>query len=427
MKIVFCTTCKNRAFHLEQTLPRNLEGNPRSTFVVLDYGTQDNLHEILKPLLSDRLKVYTFPTEGPFHMAHAKNVAHRCGMLEGADVLINVDADNYLSQGFEDFAAARMSHDTILVPPRVRGWGRKYRGVSGRIGVIASAFLKAGGYDEKFATWSPDDKDFNARVQSLGYRPVEIEREFLEAIYHGDGIRFREYPDAKLEPGQEDDPISFDIPIANFGVFGCGEIIRHETGKMMELEALPTRIFGIGLHKTATTSLHHALRMLGFDSVHWPSGEWARDVWDEMRNLGRSPTLERSYAATDLPIPLLFRELDQAYPGSKFILTLRDEVDWLRSVRDHWTYERNPFRWEWDAFPISNRLHKALYGRTDFDVDTFLTRYRRHTAEVLDYFKDRPDDLLVMREPAWGPLCEFLHKPLPREDYPREFVTIKRG
>ena len=49
MKIVFCITCKNRAFHLKQTLPKNLAGNPKSMFVVLDYGTQDDLLIYLKP------------------------------------------------------------------------------------------------------------------------------------------------------------------------------------------------------------------------------------------------------------------------------------------------------------------------------------------------------------------------------------------
>ena len=425
MKIVFCTTCKDRAFHLAQTLPKNLENNPRSTFVVLDYGTTDNLLEILEPLQCDRLKVYSFQTDGPFHMAHAKNMAHRCGMLEGADFLVNLDADNYLHAGFEDFIDANVRDDTVLVPPKVRGWGRKFRGVSGRIGVTVNAFLKAGGYDEKFATWSPDDKDFNARVQHLGYRPVEIEREHLEAIFHGDGIRFKEYPDAKLLQMDEESFEVVESPIANYGRFGCGTVLQRETGRLIELGPLPTRIFGIGMHKTATSSLDKALRLLGFDSLHWPSGEWARDVWDEMRFKGRSPVLERCYAASDLPITLLYKELDRAYPGSKFILTVRDEVDWLRSVRDHWS-PRNPFRWEWDVYPISNRLHKALYGRIDFDTDTFLARYRSHNAEVKDYFRDTPEQLLVMEEHDWPALCQFLGKPVPSRPYPKEFVT-QRG
>ena len=34
-------------------------------------------------------------------------------------------------------------------------------------------------------------------------------------------------------------------------------------------DPLRPRIFGLGLNKTATTSLHRALELLGFRSLHW--------------------------------------------------------------------------------------------------------------------------------------------------------------
>jgi hypothetical protein len=52
-------------------------------------------------------------------------------------------------------------------------------------------------------------------------------------------------------------------------------------------------------------------------------------------------------------------------------------------------------------------------------------RYRRHNAEVLEHFKDRPNDLLVMdmsRGAGWYELCGFLRKPIPDGRYPRELV-----
>jgi len=112
-------------------------------------------------------------------------------------------------------------------------------------------------------------------------------------------------------------------------------------------------------------------------------------VWDEVNSAGRSKTLERYYAACDLPIPMLYRQLDKSYPGSKFVLTVARNRNAKKrgAVVDE---KYNPTRWEWDVWPISNRLHKALYGRTDFDPTTMLERYRRHNAEVLDYFRSRP-------------------------------------
>ena len=446
MKIVFATTCKNRAMHLTQTLPKNLAGNPRSRFVVLDYGSDERL---VVPE-SERVALYRYETTEPFHMTHAKNMAHRLGMLEGADVLVNLDADNFLGDGFEDFVSDNFKSNTFLWSGFVKGLGRRMRGVSGRIAVTPTAFLKTGGYNEKYDTWSPDDKDFNARLSFLGYRPMEIYHRFLDCIPHGDGMRFSEYPHARDTIDQEEAALKAPhTAVANFGNFGCGEVTRgpcrrpgHQRTKhhgiwhgesclgecdppVIQLRPIPTRIFGIGLHKTATTSLHAALQILGYESAHWPSGAWARAVLEEMTAKGFSPTLEKTYAASDLPISILYKELDKAYPGSKFILTIRNESEWLRSVRDHFSY-RNPYRWEWDKWPISNRIHRMVYGRKDFDYDTFRERYRRHNEGALDYFRDRPDDLLVMNSPDWPALCGFLGKPIPQVPYPFRFRTGER-
>src|SRR5271168_4893041 len=149
MKIVFATTCKNRGAHLALTLPQNMYDNPRSTFVVLDYGSDEDLSPIFEPLRCERLAVYR--TEQPhFRMAHAKNMAHRLALLEGADVIVNVDADNYLHEGFEDWVERAMQPGNFIW---ARGDGDEWhvlRGVNGRIGVTRAAFLKTGGYDEKF-------------------------------------------------------------------------------------------------------------------------------------------------------------------------------------------------------------------------------------------------------------------------------------
>ena len=216
--------------------------------------------------------------------------------------------------------------------------------------------------------------------------------------------------------------------VANYGKFGVGTVYRNGDPTPIELGPVPTRVFGIGLHKTATTSLHKAFQLLGYDSLHWGASE-APLVWEEVNAAGRSKTLERFYAACDLPIPLLYHKLDQAYPGSKFILTVRDEAEWLRSVERLWDERYNPTRWQWDVWPISNRLHHALYGRIDFDPATMLGRYRRHNAEVKEYFRTRPQDLMVMDLSAgagWPELCGFLGAPVPAVPYPREYATRLR-
>src|SRR5277367_4884887 len=141
--------------------------------------------------------VYSFPDAGPFKMAHAKNMAHRLGILEGADILVNLDADNFTGWGFAEYIAAafesyyNQKQDVFMWAKMIKG--QLPRGINGRIAVSKDAFLKVGGYDEQFHTWSPDDKDFNLRLRRLGYKPVEIDPSYLNAIRHNDKIRFKEY------------------------------------------------------------------------------------------------------------------------------------------------------------------------------------------------------------------------------------------
>ena len=87
------------------------------------------------------------------------------------------------------------------------------------------------------------------------------------------------------------------------------------------------KIFGIGLSKTGTTSLHVALEILGYSSVHYPV------TWEEF---------DRYDAAHDITVASRFEELDKLYPGSRFILTLRDLNQWLRSCENHFDrFNRN--------------------------------------------------------------------------------------
>jgi|SRR5215472_2099048 len=441
VKIAYCTTCKGRADHIRQTLPANLDSNtiPDVKFVLLNYSSPDGLEEYIRlnhwrDIADGRLAFYTYPTTGPFRMAHAKNMAHRLAIMEGADVLVNLDADNYTGPSFDKYIAERMRRpERFMFAQMIRGV--LPRGISGRIAVHKTAFLKAGGYDEKYETWAPDDKDFNARLQRLGYEPQKIENEYLLAINHNDKKRFSEYPEAKGEAYDLFQSVSSDATVVNGGKIGCGDVLHlcWRDGTLctvpMTIDPLPTRVFGVGLHKTATTSLCKALRILGFEAGHWENAHWAKAIYNEMTTDGRSPTLERHYALCDLPISVLFRELDRGYPGSKFILTVRSADAWLESVRRHWSHEHNPYRGAWNADPFTHRMHKIVYGQKGFEPQLFIERYRRHNLEVAEHFKDRPDDLLVleMEQPRlWEKLCGFLGCPVPGVPYPNEFVTARR-
>lgn len=440
--VVFCTTCKGRAQHIERTLPKNIKDNDGSNckFVILDYSSPDHLLQYIKTahgddLSSGKLTVYSLKNAGAFKMAHAKNMAHRLGILEGGDILVNLDADNLTNPGFADYILEKFDtpKSIFLYAKMIQtGEDRLPRGINGRIVVSRHAFINAGGYDEKYSTWAPDDKDFNARLQRLGYHGIEIDKKYLSGVMHSDKMRFKEYRHVQTTMNEEDFELvaSSEDTIANWGKFGEGVVFKNFGMDPIPIRRVPTRIFGIGMHKTATTSLHTALKILKFDSAHWKSAHWAKAIWSEMIAMGKSSTLEQHYALTDLPLPLLYKQLDKAYPGSKFILTVRDEQKWLRSVEKHWSYDYNQFRASWDHDPFSHRIHKELYGINTFNAAVFLAKYRQHNAEVKDYFKSRPEDLLVMhmdKDEGWAELCSFLNCPVPVISYPRQFVTEYSG
>jgi len=95
-----------------------------------------------------------------------------------------------------------------------------------------------------------------------------------------------------------------------------------------------TRVFCIGWSKTGTTSLTQALRMLGLFSWHWAPWVIGFD------HIGSHPSefridlsaVEDYTAMSDLPVCALYRELDQAFPGSLFILATRPLESWIAST-----------------------------------------------------------------------------------------------
>ncbi len=441
MKIACVTTCRGRVDHLQRTLPENLKAlRGNSVLVLLDYNDQDGLgyyiqSEHRSDIEAGRLVYYHYADPDRFYMAHAKNMAHRCAMLESADILVTLDADNFMGDGFIEYVASRFSDPELsfmcpdfkaLPPPGqrfdFRNPVRLGRGFAGRLAIRAQDFLKAGGYNEVFDTWRGEDIDLIARLDRLGLKKAAINPLFLNAIPHSSEVRFREYPHAKK---YENDAIfsatekAYDT-VVNFGDIGVGQVTRNFELECINLGPVPTRIFGLGFQRTGTSSLHAAFQSFGYDSAHWLSAEWARSIWWETNKWGRSRTLEQSYAISDNPIPVLYKKLDVAYPGSKFVLTVRDENEWLASIEQFWTYDGNPQRWTWDEDGFSHKMHGILYGRIDFNAEVFLARYRKHNDDVTRYFAGRDNFLRidVNEYTTMEALTTFLGVPVSQEKFP---------
>jgi hypothetical protein len=187
-----------------------------------------------------------------------------------------------------------------------------------------------------------------------------------------------------------------------------------------------TKIFGIGLSRTGSMSLTEALTILGYRAVHFPADPVTRSEYFQFfanpSDTFRLSLLGRYDAVTDNPISCVYRELDRAFPGSKFILTIRDKESWLRSCELWWDRFVAPFMGRDHEFgPFMRLVGTVTYGTPHFDAALFSQAYEDHLNEVTRYFRGRDRDLLVLNICAgegWQELAPFMGTPVPDLPFP---------
>ena len=172
-----------------------------------------------------------------------------------------------------------------------------------------------------------------------------------------------------------------------------------------------TYIFGIGLSKTGTTSLTNALNMLGIPSLHYPSPSKFR---------ARDPEMFRDYRAfTDINVTDEWEKLYEEFPGSKFILTVRNAEEWLSSCDHAFGGEMEEYMRNRYGEGLSAQIHKRIYLDWGFDESRFRQIYTVHNSKVLRHFMDKPDQFLIFDcRDGWHNLCAFVERPIPDKPFP---------
>jgi Sulfotransferase domain len=193
------------------------------------------------------------------------------------------------------------------------------------------------------------------------------------------------------------------------------------------------KVFGIGLSRTATTSLNAALDRLGLRSIHFPSDpRTRREVLGQLANARtrlRLSVLRSCDALTDTPVCSTFEALDAGYPGSRFVLTVRDKEAWLRSCETYWGSGLGAFLRDQPEDPYAiymAAIGQALYGSVGFDRERFSRAYDAYGERVASHFRGREHDLLVLdvfSGQGWSELCGFLGLAAPAEPFPFENRT----
>jgi hypothetical protein len=197
---------------------------------------------------------------------------------------------------------------------------------------------------------------------------------------------------------------------------------RPQRGPLVADDGLAHRpkVFVIGHNKTGTTSVEAALASFGYLMGDQVAAELLLDDWAQ-RHFGRLFELCRTADAfQDVPFSLwdTYRALDQAFPGSKFVLTVRNSSEeWYDSVV-RWgrklvgaqgsvptAEEMRSFDYRAPGWFL--RSHLLIYGVDEahvYDRTRYVAAYERHNEAVLDYFSGRADSFLVLNVSNAGAL-----------------------
>lgn len=168
------------------------------------------------------------------------------------------------------------------------------------------------------------------------------------------------------------------------------------------------------MNKTGTTSLNYEFQRL---KIKVGNQNTAESLFDDYK-IGKLDKLfqycNQSTFFQDVPfsIPNFYKILDNKFPKSKFILTIRSSADeWYESlIRFHSMTPNIPSN---GNLPTSDDLkesnyvrkgwlfdvHTTIFGVSEnnlYDRNTLIDTYNTHIADVLEYFKNRKNDLLIL-------------------------------
>jgi hypothetical protein len=202
------------------------------------------------------------------------------------------------------------------------------------------------------------------------------------------------------------------------------------------------QLIGAGLPRTATTTQKIALETLGLAPCYhmrdmmadldngvrlWRRAYDGDEPWGDVFGDARS--------TVDWPSAFHWRELMDAYPDAKVLLSVRDHESWARSMQDticqiyfgdsllhHLAQARYHVDPAWKGW-VDLMIDTFWSGRGPFadtqgDSTRMIEKAERWNQEVEATV---PSERLLVWEPrdGWEPLCEFLAVDVPAEELPK--------
>jgi hypothetical protein len=150
------------------------------------------------------------------------------------------------------------------------------------------------------------------------------------------------------------------------------------------------KIFQIGFNKAGTASIYHYFRQNDIPSIHWDNGNLSQRInKNKENNLPLLTGYENYQVFTDMEHRdehnnavysyLLYKQLDEQYPNSIFILNYRTQEKWITSRLNHPGYLKKTME--------STGLTKEKV------IDVWKDHYNCHISDVRNHFKNK-DNLI---------------------------------
>lgn len=200
------------------------------------------------------------------------------------------------------------------------------------------------------------------------------------------------------------------------------------------------RLIGAGYGRMGTRATKDALEMIGYGPCHHMAEVFMNPEtvpgWHEALRTppttaeGWAPLLGDYVSAVDWPSCHFWRDLAQAYPDAKVLLSTRNPEKWWASInktifdllrRDVVPEDETGMRRDHHAMVVEMITDRTFGGRID-DKAHVLSVLKKHEEEVRDTIA--PERLLVWSvTEGWEPLCRFLGAPVPGEPFPSRNTT----
>lgn len=206
------------------------------------------------------------------------------------------------------------------------------------------------------------------------------------------------------------------------------------------------QILALGLPRTGTDSLRNALGLLGYDKVYHGFSVVEQDVWTDARawyNLlsrkaqgDRRPVARRDLddilgeyvAVTDIPAVIFAEDLLDAYPDAKVVLNKREDLSaWKSSFRTTTlAAERSIMMkvlsyFNYEFFWLQRTFEATIIALFHGDFESNAEKvYGRHYDKIETALQGTGRSYLEWKvQDGWEPLCQFLDKAVPDEEFPR--------